>query len=91
VKMKLVFRKDHEEQITVFQSVDGTERPFAYSEMVNMLIRSRKLETPEALGDFTEKEKRSINSMVDRINEVLPGDAEPDEGAGSAALKDQEG
>jgi len=77
--MKLVFRKDDEEQITVFQSIGGKERPFSYSEMVNTLIKSRRLETPETSGDFTEEEKKSINSMVERINGVLRDDEESDE------------
>lgn len=73
--MRLIFRKNDEEQISVFQSVDDKERPFSYSEMINTLIASHKLETPEATGDFTEEEKKSINSMVERINDVLRDDA----------------
>jgi len=81
--MKLVFRKDEEEQISVFQSVDGKEQAFSYSEMINTLIKSHKLETPETAGDFTEEERKSINSMVENINAVLRDDEELDEGTES--------
>ena len=79
--MKLVFRKNDEEEISVFESFDGEERTFSYSEMINTLIKSHKLETPETSGDFTDEEKKSINSMVAQINKVLRDTEEPDEGA----------
>lgn len=82
--MKLVFRKNDEEQISVFESVDGEERPFSYTEMINKLIKSREMETPETSGDFTDEEKKSIKSMVERINEVLRDNEELDEGAESS-------
>ncbi|MBN1632425.1 MAG: hypothetical protein JW990_21920 [Thermoleophilia bacterium] len=81
MKMKLIFRKSDEEQISVWQSADGEEKKFSYSEMINTLIRSGELESPETIGDFTEDEKKSISSMVERINAVLNEEAGPDEAA----------
>ena len=51
--------------------------------MINTLIESHGLETPETSGDFTEEEKKSINSMVAQINKVLRDDEELDESAES--------
>jgi hypothetical protein len=74
--MKLVFRKNEEEKTQVLQLVDGQERPFSYSEMVKTLINSEPLATPETSGDFTDEEKKSINSMVNEINQVMHEDVE---------------
>jgi len=77
--MKLIFKKDDEEQISVLQLAEGEERPFSYSEMISTLIKSRRLETPETSGDFTDEEKKSIDSMVERINEVMRDNEEVDD------------
>lgn len=66
--MKLVFRKNDQEEITVLQSHDGTERNFVYTDMIKVLLKYGKLEVPFVEGTFTEEEKRSINSMISDIN-----------------------
>jgi len=68
--MKLVFRKNDQEEITVLQSFDGDERKFVYTEMIAVLIDKGELEAPVLEGDFTVDEQRSINDMVTKINEV---------------------
>ena len=69
--MKLVFRKNDQEEITVvFQSFDGDERNFVYTDMIKALLKDGELETPIIEGDFTEEEKRSIDDMVSDINKV---------------------
>jgi hypothetical protein len=84
--MKLVFRKNDEEEISVFQSVDGEESRFSYSEMINTLIKSHQLENPETLGDFTGEERKSIVSMVENINKVLRDSEEADENSESGEI-----
>ena len=70
--MKLIFRKDKESQISVFQVVEGREEEFCYVEMIKALIESKKMDTPEiSTDDFTEAEIKSINSMVEYINKEL--------------------
>lgn len=66
--MKLVFRKNDKEEITVIQSYDGSERNFIYSDMINVLLKDGKLEAPVVEGDFTAEEISSINNMVIEIN-----------------------
>ena len=66
--MKLVFKKDEECQISVFQVVDGHEQEFSYVDMIKALIESREMEPPEISEGFTESEISSINSMVTFIN-----------------------
>ncbi len=68
--MKLVFRKNDQEEITVLQSVDGDERTFIYTDMIKVLLDDGELEAPVIEGDFTEEESRSINNMVNEINKV---------------------
>lgn len=76
--MKLIFRKNEEEEISVFMAQGSDERPFSYTHMVNALIKTHGMEAPEAVGDFTEEELKSINSMVERINLALNDDEDAD-------------
>jgi ABC-type uncharacterized transport system substrate-binding protein len=66
--MKLVFRKNAQEEITVLQSYDGDERDFIYVDMIKALLKDGQLEVPTIEGAFTEEEQRSINNMVSEIN-----------------------
>lgn len=68
--MKLVFRKNDQEEITVIQLFDGDERTFTYTDMIKVLLEDGELEAPVVEGDFTEEESRSINNMVNEINKV---------------------
>lgn len=69
--MRLVFKKDEESQISVFQKVDGREQDFSYVEMIKALIKSRIMEDPEISEGFSEAEIKSINSMVTYINKEI--------------------
>lgn len=85
--MKLVFRKNEQEEITVaLQLPDGTERNFAYTDMIKVLLEDGELEEPVVEGDFTEEEMRSIKNMVNDINKVTEETlkASPDMGESSA-------
>ena len=68
--MNLIFRKNEQEEITVHQSFDGTERKFIYVDMINALIKDGELAVPVIEGDFTVEEISSIRNMVSQINEV---------------------
>ena len=68
--MKLVFRKNDQEEITVLLSSDDDERNFIYTDMIKILLENGELEAPVVEGDFTEEESRSINNMVNEINKV---------------------
>jgi hypothetical protein len=69
--MKIVFRKNDQEEITVvLQSSAGDDRNFVYTDMIKALLKDGELEMPIVEGDFTEEEKRSIDDMVSDINKV---------------------
>ncbi len=74
--MKLVFKKDEESQISVFQIVNGVEQEFSYVDMIKALIESKKMEEPDISESFTDAEMKSINSMVTFINKEI---SEPEE------------
>ncbi|MFX1521842.1 MAG: hypothetical protein ACFFCD_18205 [Promethearchaeota archaeon] len=69
--MKLLFKKDEEHEIRVFQEVDGKQSEFSYVDMIKALIESKKMENPDISDDFTEAEIKSINSMVKFINQEI--------------------
>jgi hypothetical protein len=66
--MKLVFKKDDQEEITVVQSCDGIEHAFLYTDMIKVLLKDGALEASVLEGTFSEEERRSIHSMVNEIN-----------------------
>jgi hypothetical protein len=68
--MKLIFRKNEQEEITVLQSFDGAERNFIYVDMIKGLLKDGELEDPVIEGDFTSEEISSIRNMVSGINKV---------------------
>ena len=76
--MKLIFKKDKVCQISVFQKVDNKEEDFSYVDMIKALMISKKMEAPEILGEFSEAEIKSINSMITLINKEITTIEEPD-------------
>lgn len=69
--MKLVFKKDEDSHISVFQKVDGAESDYSYVDMIKSLIETRVIEKPEISDGFTEAEIKSINSMITLINKEI--------------------
>jgi hypothetical protein len=78
--MKLVFKKDEDSQISVFQVVSGNEQDFSYVDMIKALIESKEMEEPEISEGFTDAETKSIKSMVTFINKEISTTEEPDSG-----------
>jgi hypothetical protein len=76
--MKLIFKKDEDSQISVFQIIDGHEQDFSYVDMIKTLIESRVMEKPDMSGGFTDAEEKSINSMVTFINKEISTTEAPD-------------
>ncbi len=71
--MKLIFKKDDESQISVVQDIDGEEQEFSYVDMIKALIKSKKMEEPEISKGFTDAETKSIQRMVEFINNEICG------------------
>lgn len=66
--MKLVFNKNEKLEISVLHEVGGQSKDFNYIEMIKNLLVSKSLGEPELIGEFTDSEKNSIDSMVKHIN-----------------------
>jgi len=69
--MKLLFKKDKESQISVFQKVGDQEIAFSYVDMIKSLIDSKVMEQPEISSGFTAAEIKSINNMTTFINKEI--------------------
>ena len=69
--MKLLFKKDDDSKISVVQKAGKAEVEFSYVEMIKHLINTKELKAPIVEGDFSDAEKKSINSMAKYINEEL--------------------
>jgi hypothetical protein len=69
--MKLLFRKNEESEISVFQSVNEVENEFTYVAMVKSLIADGQMEEPVISVGFSEAEATSIKRMVKFINEKV--------------------
>jgi hypothetical protein len=81
--MKLVFKKNKEQQISVFHEVDGEQQDFSYVDMIKALIKSKKLDEPDISEGFAEAEIKSIKSMVTLINKEISAINESDLTSGS--------
>ena len=69
--MKLVFSKNEELEISVHSLSGSNKTEFNYIDMIKELIKDEKLDTPELIGEFTEAEMKSVNSMVKHINDEV--------------------
>ena len=66
--MKLVFRKNEENEISVLRKEGDDTTEFSYVDMIKSLIETKSLEEPEIDGEFSEPEKESIAKMITHIN-----------------------
>ncbi|WP_353411377.1 hypothetical protein [Arenicella sp. 4NH20-0111] len=69
--MKLKFKKDEFQNISVVHQLDNGECSFSYVEMIKHLISFGNIVEPEFDGDFTDAEKESVASMSKYINEAM--------------------
>lgn len=74
--MKLIFRKDESQEITVLIRDQIAEEPFSYIAMIKALIAKNEFELSEFEEGITEQEKESINKMLLQINASIQ---EPDQ------------
>lgn len=69
--MKICFKKNVENEVSVVQIVDGKEIEFNYVNMIKNLIKKDKLEEPLTQGEFSDAEVESIRRMTQLINEEV--------------------
>lgn len=69
--MKLIFKKEENQNIQI-QLVTGTSTiDFTYIEMIKDLIKNNEIETPIFEGDISEEEKDRLNAMLKKISESI--------------------
>lgn len=66
--MRWSLKKENDECSINVKISDDEEVAFSYIEMVKDLYENKELEAAEYVGDFTEKEKESVDSLVNDIN-----------------------
>ena len=69
--MKICFKKNVENEVSVVQIDDGKEIEFKYVNMIKNLIKKDKLEEPITQGEFSDAEVESIRRMTQLINEEV--------------------
>jgi len=69
--MKLIFKKDKDSQINVFQKINDKEKEFSYVEMIKDLIETKTMEAPDVSDGFSDEEIKSIKSMAEFINKEV--------------------
>lgn len=69
--MKLIFRKDKEENIEILIRNGVAEDKFSYVEMIKSLLKTNKFEESEFEPGITDFEKESINKMLVNINKSI--------------------
>lgn len=69
--MKICFKKNEENEVSVVQIVDKKEIEFKYVNMIKNLINKDKLEEPITQGKFSGAEVESISRMTQLINQEV--------------------
>ncbi len=69
--MKICFKKNDENEISVVEIKNGEEIEFKYVNMIKKLISREKLEEPATQGDFSGAEIESIRRMANLINQEV--------------------
>lgn len=65
--MKIGFKKENDEMQVFF--IEGEQEiEFKYDVLLKELYENKKIEMDSLQGDFTEKEKDDIKSLIDDIN-----------------------
>jgi hypothetical protein len=69
--MKLIFRKNEKQEVSVLIRNQIAEDPFSYVAMIKSLVANNKFEESEFEDGITEEEKESVNKMLTKINEAI--------------------
>lgn len=69
--MKICFKKNKENEVSVVQIEGEKEIEFKYVNMIKNLIKKDKLEEPATQGEFSDAEVESIRRMANLINQEV--------------------
>lgn len=71
--MKLIFKKNGDNEISVKIQRGTTFEDFSYIEMVSQLLQDKTFEDTD-FGNLSEDEKGKIQKMLDKINNIFQED-----------------
>jgi len=69
--MKIRFKKNDENEVSVVEIEDDKEIEFKYINMIKKLINKDKLEEPTTQGEFSDAEVESMRRMANLINQEV--------------------
>jgi len=69
--MKICFKKNKENEVSVVQIEGSKEIEFKYVNMIKNLIKKDKIEEPTTQGEFSDAEVESIRRMASLINQEV--------------------
>jgi len=69
--MKICFKKNKENEVSVVQIEGNKEIEFKYVNMIKNLIKKDKIEETTTQGEFSEAEVESIRRMASLINQEV--------------------
>jgi hypothetical protein len=69
--MKLIFKKDEKQEMSVFIRNGLAEESFSYTVMIKELMEKNLFEESEFEENITEQEKDSIRNMLKKINTAV--------------------
>lgn len=70
--MKLLFEKKDTQTVSVKIDCEGTIQDFKYITMLKGLLEYGPLDNSDLIGNFSDAERNSIDSMVKGLNDCLP-------------------
>lgn len=69
--MKLIFKKDADQDISIQLTKGATTFDFTYVEMIKSLLIDNTIEEPVFEGSVTDEEKEKIKAMLQKISEAI--------------------
>lgn len=69
--MRLLFNKDEHGNISVKLVDKDGYTDFSYGEMIKRIYDDKVIEDSDIQGSFTEKERKSINELIDNCRKAV--------------------
>lgn len=72
--MKLIFSKDDDNNLTIQIATGTVVEDFTYVSMIKELIKNNTFDETEYSENISEKERKTIDSMLNKINDSIEED-----------------
>lgn len=89
--MEWILRKDKDNCSIKIKKSNGEEDDFSYIEMIKALYEKEKIEPANYEGEFSDKEKESINELISDINDHVQNFFESSNNIDAEKLTDKTG